>query len=281
MKTLDTLPQDIYQLFDPDADHVVSEENLDTFSKNLREVLKSRLAKQNTEGRNPLRFSALGKRDRQLWMEGHPDPANPPEPMTPKTYIKFLYGAIIEELMLFLIKEAGHTVEDEQREVEVDGVKGHIDCKVDGVLVDIKSASSFGYAKFKNNKVLEDDPFGYVAQLSGYSNVLTPGQDAAWIANDKESGAICVSPLSSAVIDHYKPEDRIKELKEVLASDTPPPVCNEPIPDGKSGNMKLATQCSYCAHKFRCFPSIRTFIYSTGPRYLTTVARVPDVYEVI
>jgi hypothetical protein len=43
---------------------------------------------------------------------------------------------------------------------------GHQDAIIDGVLVDCKSASGVGFDKFKYNKLAEDDPFGYVAQLS-------------------------------------------------------------------------------------------------------------------
>jgi len=277
LKQLKDLPTDVYSLFDPEVHHEVNEENLDTFCKNIREMFKHRLAKQE-EARTPLRFSALGKPNRQMWYEGHPEEGTK-EPMLPKTYLKFMYGALIEEMLLFLIKEAGHEVKDEQREVEVGGVKGHIDAIIDGVVVDVKSASPYGYKKFETNTVTQDDPFGYVEQLSGYAHVLTPGKGAAWVAMEKVTGDICVSELGPIVIDHHQPEPRIDELKEVLEQDTPPEPCYEPVPDGKSGNMKLPTGCSYCAHKFRCCEDrgikLRAFAYSTGPRYLTEVKREP------
>lgn len=183
-------------------------------------------------------------------------------------------------MLLFLAKEAGHDVEREQEEVEIDGVTGHIDAVIDGVVVDAKSASPYGYQKFKQGGVVADDPFGYVDQLSGYGDVLTPGQDTAWLAIDKVSADICIAPLPATVIKHHKPGPRIAELKEVIASDEIPELCYQPIPDGKSGNYKLPTGCSYCSHKSRCYPALRTFLYSTGPRFLTTVAREPDVPEV-
>lgn len=277
-KQLDTVPQDIYDLFDPDKDHQVSEENLDTLCENIRNSLTRRLAKQEPS-RSPLRFSALGKPDRQVYFEAHPIEGMK-EPMLPKTYLKFAYGDIIEELILFLVKEAGHEVTDEQREVEIDGVKGHIDAIIDGTVVDVKSASPFGYKKFESSTVTQDDPFGYVDQLAGYANVLTPGQKASWLAFDKVAGDICVSDLGPIVIDHHQPADRIKHLKKVIESEEVPELCYEPVPDGKSGNLKLPIGCSYCAHKFRCYPSLRTFIYSTGPRYLTKVVKEPNVVEV-
>lgn len=279
MAVLETLPQDIYSLFDPEKEHVINEDNLNTFAENLKAIFRTRLGKQRDTSDRPLRFSSLGKPDRQIWFDAHPIEGGK-EKLVPKTYLKFLYGDIIEQMLLFLAKEAGHEVTHEQGSVEVSGVTGSIDAIIDGTVVDVKSASSYGYKKFKERTVTEDDPFGYVAQLSGYANVLTPGKDAAWLANDKVAGDICVSPLRSVVIEHYKPEERIDHLKKVIESDTPPEKCYEDIPDGKSGNRKLSTPCSYCSHKSRCWDGLRAFAYSTDPRYLTVVAKLPEVPEI-
>ena len=277
-KTLDTLVGDIYDLFDPNVNHVCDEKNLDAFAENMKDLMRVRL-RARPESSPVLRFSALGRPDRQIWMDAHPVVGGKEE-LIPKTYLKFLYGDIIEQMLLFLAKESGHEVTNEQAEVEVGGVTGHIDAIIDGVVVDVKSASPFGYKKFEEQTVTSDDPFGYVAQLAGYASVLTPGESAAWLANDKVGGDICVSPLSSVVIGHYPPGERIDELKKVIQNETPPELCYQPVPDGKSGNLKLPTGCSYCAHKFRCHPGLRTFIYSTGPRFLTHVEKTPEVLEV-
>ena len=45
--------------------------------------------------------------------------------MTPNTYVKFMYGHLIEEMLLFLTKLSGHEVTDEQKQCEVAGIKGH------------------------------------------------------------------------------------------------------------------------------------------------------------
>lgn len=280
MKTLQTLVDDVYNLFDPDIDHEPSEELLNEFTENLKQILRLRLKASTRREGSGIRFSALGKPDRQIWMDSHPDPVGE-EPLLPQTYLKFLYGDVIEQLYLYLAKESGHSVTHEQAEVKVNGIYGHIDAIIDGTVVDLKSASSYGYKKFEEGTVEQDDPFGYVAQLAGYASVLTPGKEAAWWAVDKSSGDHCISVLKPTVIKHHEPEPRIEYLKKVVESDTPPPLCHEPVPDGKSGNMKLPTACSYCKHKFRCHPDARLFIYSSGPRYLTTVVREPDVPEVV
>lgn len=276
MKSLDTLRDDVFSLFEPTKSHVVDEDNLEKFAENLKTIIRDRFAE--TVRPASLRFSGLGKPDRAVWYDHHDDGTK--ELMRPQTLLKFQYGDIIEAYLAFLIREAGHNLEMEQAEVIVDGVKGHADGKVDGVTVDIKSASSFGFRKFKEGTVVEDDPFGYVAQLAGYASVLTPGEPAAWIAMDKVSGDIAVAPLSSTVIADHPPLPRIQHLKEIIANDEPPPRCYPDIPEGKSGNRKLGTECSYCAWKFRCWPGLRTFLYSRGPVFLSAVAKTPDVPEI-
>lgn len=276
MPTIDTLVEDIYKLFDPNVMHTPDEKNLDQFAENMKNILRVRLASRE-DVRDPLRFSALGKPDRQLWYmaKGYPS-----EEMTPKTYFKFLYGDVIEALLLFLAKESGHDVHSEQMEIEVDGVKGHIDAIIDGVVTDVKSASPFAYKKFKDHTLVENDPFGYIQQISGYTSTITPGESGAFLAADKVSGDLTVMNVSTSIIASHPPAPRIAHLKEVIASDEIPPRCFPDEEDGKSGNRKLGTQCSYCAFKKECWPGLRTFIYSTGPRYLTKVVREPEVYEV-
>ena len=138
---LKDLPEDILGLFDPNKTHEPNEENLDWIANNLKEILRTRLAEREVVG-NPLRFSSLGRPDRQIWYMANSQGG--PQELNAKTYFKFLYGDIIELLVLFLAKEAGHKVEREQEEIEVDGVLGHIDAIIDGVVVDVKSASPYG-----------------------------------------------------------------------------------------------------------------------------------------
>lgn len=282
-KQIDTLVEDIYELLNPEVDHVPSDDNLNAMADAIKDAMRNALSKY--EKRGDLRFSGLGKQPRQLWYDKHGDPADA-EKMEPHTYIKFLYGHLIEAMLICLIKEAGHDVSCEQEEVEVDGVKGHMDLVVDGVVVDVKSASPFGFKKFAAGELEpKDDAFGYIRQLSGYASVK--GMPAAFLAADKVAGKIALSPLSIYAIKAHEPAPRIAYLKEVLANDQPPPKCYPDEPDGKSGNMKLGLGCGYCKWKDKCWADanegkgLRLFAYSTGPRWLTQVKREPDVYEIV
>jgi len=208
------------------------------------------------------------------------------EDLEPKTALKFLYGDVIEQLMLLLVKEAGHDVQNEQMELEVDGVKGHIDAVIDGVTTDVKSASPMAYQKFERGTLFENDPFGYIGQISSYASVLTPATGGAFLAFDKVHGDICILSIGGSICNQFGVEDRIGHLKDVISREELPPRCFEDVEDGKSGNRKLGTQCGYCRFKTSCWKDtnggagLRTFLYSNGPRFLTNVVKVPDVPEV-
>ena len=65
----------------------------------------------------------------------------------------------------------------------------------------------------------------------------------------------------------------------MLSSLVPPSRGFKPEADGKSGNMKLGVNCSYCDFKEKCHPGLRTFMYYKGTVFLTKVERVPDVKD--
>ena len=282
----DTLVSDIYRMIDTKdiPEGVPVEQVINDFGENMKQILRDNIT-ESTFDRRKLRMSNIGKKDRQLWYSYN---GYKGEELMPHTRIKFLYGHLIEEMVLALTKLAGHDVTDEQKQAEVDGIKGSMDCKIDGVLTDVKSASPYGFKKFKDGSLINDDPFGYVDQIKGYAH--SEGvTDVGWLVMDKTNGHLTYLKYDMAdesqwywsKLNFFSIEERIKNIKKVVKSETPPERCYEPIADGKSGNMKLAVGCSYCAYKHECWgKDLRTFIYSTGPRYLTEVKFVPSVLEV-
>jgi len=281
MKNIETLVGDIYNLFD--AGHACKEINVDLFGATLARVVADRLAAyQSTEARAPtLRASNIGRPCvRQTFYDLRGDDK---EELLPHTKIKFLFGDIIEELLLFLATEAGHTVTDQQKECHLEGITGHIDAVIDGVLVDVKSASSYSFKKFRDGELEhgENDPFGYIGQMSTYTEALEFDR-GAFLVMDKQNGTLCL----------HEPEElidakaRINELKDATEGTEAPVRHYSPIADGKSGNMKLAVGCQYCGHKVNCWADanggagLRAFAYSTGPRFLTWVENLPKVPEI-
>lgn len=270
---------DIYELFHPKTKVVPKDEDLDTFCANIRAKLVEKLSGEWSGG---LRMSSIGQPcARKLWYEvNEPDKA---EPNHPSLYIKFLFGDIIEQLVIFLAKTSGHTVSDEQRELTVDGVPGHTDGKIDGTPIDVKSASGYGFKKFLSGLKRSDDAFGYLNQLGLYNYSLGNGTNpAAFVALDKSSGEIAVDVHNDlSDIDYH---DLIAQRKKIVAHKEPPPRGFSDEEMGSSGNRKLKINCAFCSFKKTCWPGLRTFAYKRGddinPVYLTTVVRVPDVQEI-
>lgn len=228
-----------------------------------------------------LRLSAMGQRcPCALWHSIHaPELATPFQPWT---HIKFTYGHILESYVISMAKAAGHEVTGEQDELVVDGVVGHRDCVIDGCVVDVKSAGSRSWQKFKDGSIRDNDLFGYLDQLDAY--VVGSRNDP--LVRDKTHGyllAINQELGHLALYEHTIREEsirsRIKEYKEIVSLLRAPTCTCREIPDGKSGNMKLDVTASYNSFKFCCKPYIRTFLYSDGPRFLTQITRLPDVVE--
>ena len=281
-KTLDTLIEDIYS----SISKVSEGKNLelsDDLVYDFGEKMKSALVhwatpRSQTKG---LRMSNVGKPARQLWydMRSKQTQSN----HSASTQIKFLYGHILEELLILLVRMSGHTVTDEQKEVVVEGITGHMDCKIDGEVVDIKTASGFAFKKFAEGTLAEQDDFGYMAQLAGYE--AYEGTDAGgFLVINKENGELCL----------FRPDDmdkptiktRIKSIKKAVKLDTPPEKCYNPIPEGVKGNEKLSRQCVFCPHKYDCWEDsnegkgLRVFKYSKGLSYFTKVVSAPRVEEI-
>ena len=282
MKKIDTIVEDIYSLFEKKNEELTEKEVdkcIDDFASSVKVHVKDFL-KQMPQDKPRLRLSTIGRPDRQLWYD-FKKPHN--EPLAPSTRIKFLYGYILEELLIMLASISGHKVTQQQKQVEVEGVKGHQDCFIDGVLVDCKSASGRGYAKFKYNNLASDDPFGYLPQISAYAEG-NGVDEAGFLVINKSTGELCYTKVHS--LEMINAKDRVKKIKEVVNSNTPPEKCYSAVPDGKSGNYKLDTACMYCNYKFDCWSDandgkgLRVFNYSTGKRYLTKVEKEPNVDEV-
>lgn len=257
----------------------VSDELVSSFAENLAGIVRDRM-KERQAG-SYLRPSNIGEEcNRKLWYSiRKPELA---ERLSPETKLKFLIGDVHEAVLLFLAEAAGHKVEGQQTVVSIGGVSGSRDAVIDGVLTDVKSASSRSFQKFVDGLDKDTDAFGYLKQLNFYLEAsqddptVTDKDRAAFLASDKTLGKITLDVHKRSGIDF---ERLISEKREMLASDKLPPRGYGPVPEGKSGNEKLGVECSYCVFKHSCWPGLRTFIYSYGPVYLTRVEREPKVWE--
>jgi|TARA_R110000772_G_scaffold247853_1_gene361783 hypothetical protein len=281
-KKIDTLVEDIYSLFTSDEEVNVSPDDLSKLAEEIVHSVSFAL-KENHKKKKTLRLSLIGQPDRKIWYNLNKEGESTEEGLKGNDYIKFLYGHILESLLVFLCKSAGHPVTDQQKELKIGGVVGHQDARVDNVLVDFKSASSFSFKKFKEGAIFTDDPFGYIAQLSAYAQA-NKVKEAGFVVIDKSSGEITYCPVHH--MEMINAEERINHLKKMVKSPILPDRCYDDIPDGKSGNRRLAIGCVFCEHKHDCWSSanggkgLRNFKYANSSKFLTHVERTPDVEEI-
>lgn len=280
MPEIGSLIRDIYKRLDDGTPF--SEDLVLDFGHNLSKKLANRLSEER--GPSVLRLSNWDiPCERQLYYKvNYP---NLVESLPANVRLKFLLGDIAEEVILFLAKASGHEVVGEQDEISVAGVPGHRDGIIDGHLVDTKSASPYGFKKFEEHGLGQEDAFGYLGQLGSYHSAsldddrLRDKHSASFLAINKVSGEL--------VRDTYRFSERPDELafrveakKEMLRQPAPPKRGFEPEAMGKSGNMKLGVACSYCPVKAACYPDLRAFAYASGPVYLTEVRELPKVPEI-
>lgn len=281
MKTIDTIVKDIYKVLENGSwfDEVTPD-----LSKKIARVLSDRFS-EIQQPRRELSMSSLGTPCiRKLWYKSKGTEGTP---LDAEALGTFLYGDILEAVVVALAKCSGHTIEADQEELEIDGIKGHPDGIFDGMLVDVKSASGHAMKKFYNNGLLEEDPFGYLSQLSSYLYALQDDprlivkNKAAFLAVNKERFKLSLDIYDLTDYLARKPQE-IEEIKRVTRQQKGPKRLL-PVADGK--NKKLPTACSYCEFRRTCWPEARTFLYKVGngfrPVYLTDVVKEPRVTEII
>lgn len=279
MSKLETLVRDIYNFIE-DPTSELSEDNLQVFLENVGDHLRKAFGKFKTQEKT-LRASNLGLPDRRLWYSVKA----PNKGMLPAANaIQFLYGNILEELVLLLAREAGHEVTSEQKSIQVNGVKGHTDARIDGVVTDIKSASKYSFEKYRTGEfMLPDeslDPFGYKAQLGMYA-AADGDKQAALLPINKENGELVVL-LFDAQQDLPDVPSLIEHKRNVLERDTPPEEkCYPDEARGKSGNRVIAKLCTFCEFKDRCWADANdgkgliSHTYADGKVYFTRIIRDP------
>jgi len=237
---------------------------------------KPRIAKLRSD--HSIRMSEIGEPCMQKlmfkWYDPHLGEGNYAEHPEPYLPVKFTFGDYIEELTLFLAAEAGHEVTDRQREYYLTSDRsdwyavGHIDAKIDNVIVDVKSAADGSFNKYKREGLTgENDTFGYRWQLDAYA-LANDTTDRAFIFTNKHDGNLHIINRS-----HREPllpiQDRI-QIIGAIADDykvTPTKVLRIPPKITKYGS-ELPTECSYCAFKYSCYDGdIKGVIVSGRPKY--------------
>jgi len=277
----------------------IPDEAYEDFGRACAKALKRQMQPKVVPSKGRLRMSNLGRPDRILYYEvNHPDKK---ELCSSSTRIKFMYGDLVEELVLFLMEASGNKVDHKQHHIKLTvgedehafTLNGSCDGTSKGTVFDIKSASSYAFNnKFKKKGgLVADDPFGYRTQLGAYATDKsvnsTSGGSPGFIVVDKTSGELC--ECSPPLPKPYEVKERLEHVLLVTDSDVEPPRCHAPVSKGNKGNMVLDRACGWCDFKQHCYrdansgTGLRSFEYKTYKGlenvYFTEVWDEPRVRE--
>ena len=290
MKTIDTLVHDIHAVLERKGHNLWTLLQSHQFSQEMFALAEERF-RLEPRSYSHIGMSSIGSEcKRKLWFKNRATTleTNAKSNATAEDQLQFFIGDIVEATILNLAEVAGHTVEGRQDTLEYAGFVGHRDAVIDGVTVDVKSASVPSYLKFVRDGIRSNDSFGYVSQLSSYVKaaendpLVTDKTRGAFLVYNKVTGRLFLDVLDLS--EELKNKDQeLHEFKAMLRADTPPERL-DPVPQNNKlpeGNQKLCLACSNCdRYRDECWPNARAFQYSDGITYLTEVVKTPRVNEI-
>ena len=140
---LEDIVDNIYKSLEPLSEGSpisLSDENIEKTVSDIKEALINWSRPSERNKNFALRMSNVGRPARQLWFENK----NPTENnITPSNQIRFLYGHLLEAIALMLARVANYEVTDEQKEIEVDGIKNQKALLMEASLLYLKIAENF------------------------------------------------------------------------------------------------------------------------------------------
>lgn len=281
-KSIDTLVEDIYKVVSPDSHHPMSRDILESALKDISHTLCQTTAIEKGSSYY-IRPSSIGKGLRwHYFMNKYPDQA---EAFDGRMKLLFQSGHIYEAVILAYVKLAGYEVTHQQAIIDLNGVTGSCDCLINGYLIDVKTTSDYSFKKFSEGEIsLDNDPFGYIAQLSTYKQGLVEAgvevRGQGWLAYNKNNSNMVLHLIpDSELIDAPKKIEDIREAHK--AKHMPEELCPgaEPVAE-KNGNEQMGFTCGYCPFKEKCFPDFKVYRYSNKDKFYTHIEKEPRVQEV-
>lgn len=245
----------------------IPEDILDEFARACREALR-RQFNDPTREKFTLRMSNVGRPLCQLKLEAA-GVVGESSPYTGK--LTSLFGDLIEAMALAAMKAAGINIQsiNEKVSMEIGGItlQGTYDVIIDGKLYDIKSVSKYQWdTKYGPaggfDKILRDDPFGYVAQGYAYA-YCKEIPFGGWIVINKNTAEwhICEAPSDAsgelsksclALID--------KNIRAIMTNEPFKREFNDELEYFRrkpTGNRILGSTCGWCKYKKTCWPDAK------------------------
>jgi hypothetical protein len=221
---------------------------------------------------------------RRRWYEfHHVEKGIKKEKIQGQNRFKFVYGDVIEELVLHFAELAGHTVTRRQERLTVPmavnaknyTLAGRIDAIIDDVLVDVKSMEGYTFDKFAKGEY--DDKWGYGNQLYVYETMLKE--------QVKERMILGINKLNGRMHIAHLPHDPSFHVGQAIKDAVhPKPTFADRQVTTTNGVKSLDTLCAYCPFKVDCYKELgglQVYAYASGPRFvLKDGAKPPKVPEI-
>lgn len=228
----------------------------------VQEALTKQFQHDTKKREFKIRMSNIGRPKCQLWFDKNKPEGAEPLPVSFK--INMVIGDIVEAVFKGLLRASGTSFDDNDKvtlKLSNGGeVSGEYDMVLDGKVDDVKSASPWSFTnKFEDFHTLnKGDTFGYVSQLVGYATAADKGIGGWWVVN-KANGEF--KYVSASEVNKEEVLQKIEDTYDYLDNDKPFERCFEAEPEtyrGKaSGNYKLSKTCGFCAHRHKCWPTLR------------------------
>ena len=282
MKSIHTLVEDIYNVVRPGSSFPMEREILQETLRGVSHTLCDTTAAE-TQRAYSIRPSGIGKGLRwHYFMNKFPTMA---EEFDGRMKLLFQAGHVHEAILLAYIKLSGHKVTHEQGKVTLAGISGSCDCVIDDYLIDIKTTSDYSYSKFADGKIsLDNDPFGYIAQLSAYKQGLVDAgvkiKGQGWLAYNKNNSKMHLHLIPDSQL--INATEKIEAIRDVHQSDVmPEELCPGATPKAEpNGNLEMSFMCAFCPFKEKCWPDYRVFKYSNKDKFYLKVEKEPRVQEI-
>lgn len=239
---------------------------IDEFVENVKAAVTRRLSEPN-KNEFTLRASNVGRPTCQLQLEAQGAKGEPP---AYSDIMRNMFGDLIENLAVLVLKSAGVDVRYTQIPVELKigdiNLKGTYDIDIGGKIYDIKSCSKYAFThKFGPRggfmAIKNSDDFGYVGQ--GYLYAEAEKKPfGGWIAINKETGEWAVTEAPDEDTP-YREEAITKADAAIRTIKTNAPFkrCfddeQEVFFKKPTGNTVLGPTCSWCAYKTTCWPGVQ------------------------
>lgn len=214
-----------------------------------------------------------------------PDPATTASPSG-----RFMLGDLVEGAVLFLAKAAGHEVTGNNERVTTNfgdwSITGKRDAVIDGVSVDVKSASPYKFMEYARYGLRpEKDTFGYRSQCEFYRHygTETTGNGSALLFVDKSSLTLKLEGvrMDKLLLDGQI-EGRIHEL-ELAHKDPellPDRVYGDPVALLAKGALRpgenvMHDSCGICEFRSTCTAGAKLEEVKDGRKTVTVYRRPP------